>query len=196
MGSIPIARSNSFKGLGQGNSEPESCASAECPRNLFCTRSGQDPLLCQDTSEGGRGASGECTNVPYGNQTAPKIRVRGRCTAAAVHRDYQDPAEGLAHPSNRLVAQLNESWRVVDDQLQWRLQRKKGNSRKKNSGWRDRSFCTTREGLLRCIREHGGKVGPAALAALSALPQHHASIDASPPLRVCGHWVHSCGNAD
>jgi hypothetical protein len=59
-----------------------------------------------------------------------------------------------AHPSNRLVAQLNESWRVIDDPLQWRLQRKKGNSREKNSGWVDRSFCTTREGLLRRVREY------------------------------------------
>ena len=54
--------------------------------------------------------------------------------------------ERPAHPSNRLVAQLNATWRVVDDPLQWRLQRKKGNPRKRNSGWRDRSFCTTRDG--------------------------------------------------
>ena len=32
-----------------------------------------------------------------------------------------------AHPSNRLVAQLNANWRVVNDPLQWRLQRRKGN---------------------------------------------------------------------
>jgi hypothetical protein len=34
-----------------------------------------------------------------------------------------------AHPSNRLVAQLNERWRVIDDPLQWILQWKKGNPR-------------------------------------------------------------------
>jgi hypothetical protein len=79
-----------------------------------------------------------------------------------------------AHPSNRLIAQLNESWRVIDDPLQWRLQRKKGNSRKKNSGWVDRSFCTTREGLLRCVREYCNDVEPAALAKLSVLAVHHA----------------------
>src|SRR6478735_3608359 len=59
--------------------------------------------------------------------------------------------EGSAHPSNRLVAQLNATWRVAADPLQWRLQRKKGNPRTRNSGWRDRSFCTMREGLLRCV---------------------------------------------
>jgi len=101
--------------------------------------------------------------------------VRERCAATGAQPDYQDPAEGPAHPSTRIVAQLNESWRVVDDPSRWRLQRKKGNSRKKNPGWRDRSFCTTREGLLRCICEHCGKVESAALAALSALPDDHGS---------------------
>jgi hypothetical protein len=38
--------------------------------------------------------------------------------------------------------------------LQWILQRKNGNPRNKNSGWQNRSFCRTSEGLLRCIREH------------------------------------------
>ena len=42
--------------------------------------------------------------------------------------------------------------------------------RTKNSGWQDRSFCTTREGLLRCVREYCGDVEPAALAKLTALP--------------------------
>ena len=30
------------------------------------------------------------------------------------------------------------------------------------------------EGLLRCVREYAGNVEPAALAKLTALPQHHA----------------------
>ena len=127
--------------------------SAECPRNLFSARSGDDPS---------------------GDQTAPERRVRERVAAPAAHRDYQDLAERPAHPSNRLVAQLNATWRVVDDPLQWRLQRKKGNPRTKNSGWQDRSFCTTREGLLRCVREYCGDVEPAALAKLTALPEHYA----------------------
>src|SRR6185312_16167425 len=83
----------------------------------------------------------------------------------------------LAHASNRLIALLNEGWRVVDDPLQWILQRRKGNPRKKNSGWRDRSFCTTREGLLRCVRESCGEVDDTALAQLRALPNFHADGD-------------------
>jgi hypothetical protein len=71
--------------------------------------------------------------------------VRERSAASTSHRAYQDHSERPAHPLDRLVAQLNESWRVVDDPLQWILQRRKGNPRPKNSGWRDRSFCRTRD---------------------------------------------------
>jgi hypothetical protein len=78
-----------------------------------------------------------------------------------------------AHPSNRLIAQLTKNWRVVDDPLQWILQRRKGNPRKKNSGWQDRSFCTTREGLLRCLRENCGEVDEATLTQLQTLPEFH-----------------------
>jgi len=78
-----------------------------------------------------------------------------------------------AHPSNRLIAQLNRNWRVVDDPLQWILQRRKGKPRKKNSGWQNRSFCTTREALLRCVRETCGEVDTEALAQLLALPNLH-----------------------
>ena len=82
-----------------------------------------------------------------------------------------------AHPSNRLITPLNSNWRVVDDPLQWILQRKKGNPRKRNSGWIDRSFCATREVLLRCIREYCGDVDQKAFAQLKALPDHHADVE-------------------
>ena len=61
----------------------------------------------------------------------------------------------------------------MDHPLQWILQRKKGNPRKKNSGWRDRSFCTTRQGLPRCVRETCGEVDDEALVQLRALPEFH-----------------------
>jgi len=79
----------------------------------------------------------------------------------------------VAHPSNRLIAQLNKNWRVVDDPLQWILQRRKGNPRKKNSGWQDRSFCRTRGGLLRCVRENCDEVDQDAVTRLQKLPEFH-----------------------
>ena len=95
------------------------------------------------------------------------------CPGAALTISPSPPA----HPSNRLLTQLNANWRVVDDPLQWILQRRKGNPRKRNSGWIDRSFCTTREGLVRCIREYCGEVDQNAFAELKSLPEHHADVE-------------------
>ena len=82
-----------------------------------------------------------------------------------------------AHPSNRVVAQLNASWRVVDDPLQWILQRRKGNPRKKSLGWQGRSFCRTRDALLRCVREYCGEIDLEALSMLKDLPEWHPDWD-------------------
>jgi hypothetical protein len=79
-----------------------------------------------------------------------------------------------AHPSDCLVAQLNANWRVVDDPLQWILQRRKGKPRTRNSGWRGRSFCRTKDALLGCIGNHCGEVDAEALSKLKSLPDWHA----------------------
>ena len=93
----------------------------------------------------------------------------------------------LAHPSDRLLIELNRDWRVVDDDLQFILQGRKGAARSKATGWRGRSFCRTREALLRCIREycclpdHGQRrcireyrgVDEAALKNVLKLPEWH-----------------------
>ena len=79
----------------------------------------------------------------------------------------------LAHPSDPLLIQLNPQWRVIDDDLQYILQIRKGNSRSKATGWRSRSFCRTREALLRCVREYCGPVTANALRQVRALPEWH-----------------------
>ncbi len=49
---------------------------------------------------------------------------------------------------------LNERWRVAsDDWLQWKLEVRNSKPGIKSSGWRGRSFCSTRKVLLRCISE-------------------------------------------
>jgi hypothetical protein len=106
-------------------------------------------------------------------------RVRQPKLIAPAGTTPRNPPPPLAHPSNRVIAQLNAKWRVVDDPLQWILQRRKGNPRKKNSGWLDRSFCTTRDGLLRCVRENCGEVDDDALSELQALPEFHPDREQS-----------------
>src|SRR6516162_5593334 len=125
-GPIPFTRSNSFKELEDRNSESESCASAECPRNKFADRSGQDGSL----------GAVDYRAASSGIEDAFKKGVRERSATPAGCLGSQRDIPRPAHPSNRLVAQLNASWRVVDDPLQWVLQHKNGNPRSKNSGWR------------------------------------------------------------
>jgi hypothetical protein len=111
------------------------------------------------------------------NAPASQRGVRQPFSTSAMHDQRARPTECPAHPSNRLVAQLNKRWRVVDDPLQWILQRRQGNPRKKNSGWRDRSFCRTRDALLRCVREHCGETDGNSLAKLKSLPDWHSDWD-------------------
>jgi len=136
---------------------------------VFPARSSSTDVALPDTSACHVGSNPSANAVDLG-ETHPENGVRqpsSLCSAAVLAKD---PKSASAHPSNPVVAQLNANWRVVDDRQQWRLQRKKGNSRKRNFGWKDRSFCRTREGLLRRIREYCGEVEPAALSKLNALP--------------------------
>ena len=126
-----------------------------------------------------------------GLEASPRKRVREQ--RAPLHRygTAGRTLSRLAHPSNRLIALLNGRWRVIDDPLQWILQRKNGSPRKKNSGWQSVSFCRTREALLRCVRElccSVDEVGsrctqqyrgldPHALRQLLSLPEWHRDWD-------------------
>jgi hypothetical protein len=71
-----------------------------------------------------------------------------------------------------VVAQLNPRWRVIvcAQGIQWILQRRASTETYATSRWTGRSFCRTREALLRCSREHAGPVAPAAACLLAALP--------------------------
>ena len=71
-----------------------------------------------------------------------------------------------------IVARLNDNWRVIvcAAGIQWILQRRSG-KRHGRARWEGRSFCRTREALIRVSREHAGAVDPAAAAILAALQE-------------------------
>jgi hypothetical protein len=155
---------------------------------LLCKPTLKQPITDQYVSDGV--ANQKRHEKPYA--TPPEKRgVREQSALLARDRAYPERPESPAHPSNRLVAQLNASWRVIDDPLQWILQRRKGNPRKKNSGWRARSYCRTKDALLRCIREYcclpdDGTLGcieeyrgvdGAALQQIRALPEWHIDLE-------------------
>jgi hypothetical protein len=71
-----------------------------------------------------------------------------------------------------IVVMLNSNWRVIRcaDGLQWILQRRGAPASTRANDWRGRSYCRTRDALIRCARECSGTIEPAALAVLAALP--------------------------
>jgi hypothetical protein len=72
---------------------------------------------------------------------------------------------------SNVVAFLNRKWRVVEcrDRIQWILQSR--DSLKATVGvWRGRSYCRTKEALLRVCATHAGKIDPTTAAILAALP--------------------------
>jgi hypothetical protein len=105
-------------------------------------------------------------------QTAPE-QVRQPQQECLARDDNEPPPSPLAHPSNRLLIELNRQWRIVDDHLQYILQFRKGTPRSKATGWSSRSFCRTRAALLRCIRDYCGLVDKIAVGRIRVLPEWH-----------------------
>lgn len=70
-----------------------------------------------------------------------------------------------------VVVHLNERWRVIAcrDGIQWVLQCRAG-ERHGRARFDNRSYCRTRNALIRVCREHAGDISPAALSILDALP--------------------------
>lgn len=71
---------------------------------------------------------------------------------------------------SRVVCVLNDRWRVIvcKNAIQWILQQRRRDTPK----WDGASYCTTRQGLLRCIREKvKDEIDPSALVELEALPE-------------------------
>lgn len=81
------------------------------------------------------------------------------------HRESDEGYHGV-------VAVLNDRWRVIAcrDGIQWILQFRAG-QRHGGARFDNRSFCHTREALIRVCREHAGDISPSAMSALRALPE-------------------------
>jgi hypothetical protein len=96
------------------------------------------------------------------------------------------------------VAQLNPDWRVVAcrDRVQWILQRRGAPGSTRANDWRGRSYCRTRDVLIRCAREYSGTIDPEAFAVLAALPvriEAVAGADVPPP--ACIGAVQTCNRS-
>lgn len=70
----------------------------------------------------------------------------------------------------RTVVYLNARWRIVGCKhgLQWILQHCVRKAR--GAEWNARSYCRTREALIRVSLQHAGQITPSAWLTLDALP--------------------------
>ncbi|KQZ92264.1 hypothetical protein ASD64_19380 [Mesorhizobium sp. Root157] len=71
----------------------------------------------------------------------------------------------------RLIARLNVRWRVIEcrDGIQWILQHTDGKKHGRMR-WTGRSYCRTRDGLIRACRDNAGEIDAIAMMALESLP--------------------------
>lgn len=76
------------------------------------------------------------------------------------------------------LAVSNYGWRVIECRhgIQWILQYRNRAETVARHGWRGRSYCRTKEALIRCCDEHAGQINPAARMTLMALPERINSV--------------------
>jgi hypothetical protein len=72
-----------------------------------------------------------------------------------------------------VVTILNGGWRVIECRhgIQWILQYRNRAETVARHVWRGRSYCRTKEALIRCCDKHAGRIDPAARTTLGALPE-------------------------
>ena len=77
-----------------------------------------------------------------------------------------------AQDYTHIVAVLNGNWRIIEcrEGVQWILQSRDTRLGLENGTWRGRSYCRTKEALLRVCAARAGDINPAASEALAAMP--------------------------
>jgi hypothetical protein len=95
-----------------------------------------------------------------------------------------------AYPS---VAKLNDRWRVIACRhgIQWILQYRNRAEKVAGDGWRGRSYCRTKEALIRVCDYHAGNIDPAARAILDELPNWFPEKQNAPG-RITGSVSTNC----
>lgn len=118
-------------------------------------------------------------HIPFPSGRLSEISpVRVHSLIAALQSGSIDTLRSKKQPSKReqsddyfrVVAVLNDRWRVIvcKDSIQWILQKRRRDTLK----WDGESYCMTRQGLLRNIREKiQDEIGALAIAIIDDLPE-------------------------
>jgi hypothetical protein len=91
-----------------------------------------------------------------------------------------------------VVAVLNRSWRVIRcrDGIQWILQSLDSATAAKGV-WRGRSYCRTKDALLRVCTAHASELDPTAAAVLASLPERIETLPPAEARLTENHWATS-----
>jgi hypothetical protein len=97
-----------------------------------------------------------------------------RALAEPIHARLPAVAKFLREEADNyeaIVVKLNTGWRIIEcrDGIQWILQRLAG-QRHGRPRWEGKSYCRTRQGLLRSVHDRCGPVDTAAVAIVQGLP--------------------------
>ena len=76
--------------------------------------------------------------------------------------------KATAHMLNRRPMAINGRWRISSDNIQWLVQYLSSIA---NGEWSNRSFCRTRDGLIRAVKQKCGEVDDQVLGQIERLPQ-------------------------
>jgi len=102
---------------------------------------------------------------PRGGIESLNVETRPLDAPEAINRNESSDGYG------DVVADLNRQWRVIRcrDGIQWILQSRDSATTAKGV-WRGRSYCRTKEVMLRDCAAHAGELDPTAVGLLAELP--------------------------
>ena len=91
---------------------------------------------------------------------------------ASIPPTVSSPERAEFADNYQVVARLNVRWRVIEcrDGIQWILQYGNRAETVARDGWRGRSYCRTKEALLRVCDYHAGVIDRDAAEILAGLP--------------------------
>jgi hypothetical protein len=95
-----------------------------------------------------------------------------------------------------VIATLNTRWRVIACRhgIQWILQYRNRAETVARDVWRGRSYCRTKEALIRVCDAHAGKIAPDARFVLDALPEWFPE-NQNAPGRITRSVLTSCAQS-
>ncbi len=110
--------------------------------------------------------------IPDKPSTSGNQRAVPACTVLPAQSSFNRLSTEPKQATTAFYARIDGAHRIVEDSLQWIVQRRKGNARDKNSGWASVRFHRERAALLLYVQTHFPDA-TAVTAAIQALPERH-----------------------